>query len=230
MELSTGRFIGAIAGIVRHRTLATMIKSSQSYLDGLAPAGVIASRKLSAAGWSANAIALRCRPGGPWQRILPGVVLLCSTQPTRQQWRYAALTYAQGAVITGLDALAAHGLQCEPTGQIQLLVPAWRRLAPQEGITVERTSRMPAPSLRHGLAFAPLVRAIVDTVRVEQNPQQLLALITAPMRAGLCTVDQLRCELAQGNQRGSAAARKMLQNVTSLRRMSTIDRFERRCA
>ncbi|MFD5817889.1 hypothetical protein ACFV06_36345 [Streptomyces sp. NPDC059618] len=83
----------------------------------------------------------RCRTGGPWQRILPGVYLLRPGPPTPEERLHAALLYTARppsartaphvpaqpgseeswtrpphpeALITGLAALALHGFSCAP--------------------------------------------------------------------------------------------------------------------
>jgi hypothetical protein len=83
----------------------------------------------------------RCRPGGPWQRILPGVFLLRPGPPTPEERLHAALLYSArtpaarttaripaqpvsdeprttqppaDALVTGLAALALHGFTSAP--------------------------------------------------------------------------------------------------------------------
>src|SRR4051812_5991367 len=87
-----------------------------------------------------------CGAGGPWRRLHPGVVLLRNTAPTRQQQLHAALVrYGPGVVITGADALLAHGVKCPPAGEIQLLVPDHCRVGACQGGRAARTARVPEP-------------------------------------------------------------------------------------
>ncbi|RDG29968.1 hypothetical protein DVH02_34555, partial [Streptomyces corynorhini] len=51
------------------------------------------ARQLRAAGLSSSTTARRCRPGGPWQRPLPGVVLIQTGEPTARQRLLAAVLY-----------------------------------------------------------------------------------------------------------------------------------------
>jgi hypothetical protein len=37
---------------------------------------------LESVGVPRRSISRRCRPGGPWQRLLPGIVLLGNSEPT----------------------------------------------------------------------------------------------------------------------------------------------------
>ena len=172
---------------------------------------VIRSADLRASGFTPHAIATRCRPSGPWQRLLPGVVLLSNAPPTRRQRIRAALTYAgTHAVLTGTDAIAAHGVPVPPADEVLLLVPASRRVTSRSYLTVERTTRLPTPERRNGLPTAPLVRATADAARHEHDHGRLRTVLFAPVQAGRCTIADLRQELNMGNQRGSAAARALL--------------------
>lgn len=191
-----------------------MTRSSSAQLTDLrhaVPDGVISSAELRAAGVSNHAMSARCRPSGPWQRLLPGVVLLTSARPTRRQRLRAALAYAgPEAVVSGVDAMRAHGVDVPEQADMVVLVPAWRRLSSRAYLTVERTTRPPEPVWRAGLPLAPLVRATLDVARRVPDHEQLKALLLAPVRAGACTVAELRAELDAGNQRGSAAVRALL--------------------
>lgn len=161
---------------------------------------------------SDRSVAARCRPSGPWQRLLPGVVLLSGAPPTRRQLVRAALCHAgPSAVLTGIDAVRAHGVSTPAAeGDVLVLIPASRRVVSRAPVNVERTSRLPPPVRRMGLPVAPLTRAIADAARHERDRARLLALLLGPLRAGECTVADLRAELDLGNQRGSAAARSIL--------------------
>jgi hypothetical protein len=173
---------------------------------------VIKTTDLKAAGLTAHAINLRCRPGGPWQRIRPGVVLLSPMPPTRAQRLRAAVTYAgPGAVLTGVHALKNHGLpvRTEPP-HIHILQPASRRKSGEPDILLERTTRLPAVVLHEGLPLATPARATLDAARREQHPLRRHALLAAVVRTGLCTVEALLAELEAGSQRGTAAPRAAL--------------------
>ena len=158
---------------------------------------------------SRHAMATRCRPSGPWQRLLPGVFLTTKTRPTRRQRLRAAVTYAgQDAVISGIDAMRAHGIDVPAPPEVLVLVPAGRRLTSRAYLTVERTTRLPPPSVQAQLPYAPLARATLDAARRAADHTQLTALLKAAV--GTCTVAELRTELDAGNQRGSAAVRALL--------------------
>ncbi|ALG06892.1 hypothetical protein AOZ06_08065 [Kibdelosporangium phytohabitans] len=167
-----------------------------------------------AAGHSNYSVAVRCRPDGPWQQLLPGVLLLKSGPPTRRQRLKAAVLYAgPEAQITGVESLRAHGLHAFDTNDLHLLIPSTRRLSSRDYVRVERTSRMPRARNIRGLSFAPPYRAAVDAARNLRDPTEQRALLYAPMDAGLCTIDQIRAEIDAGAQRGTATLRAMLDEA-----------------
>lgn len=173
------------------------------------PDKVITSAELRAHGMSTHAVAARCRPSGPWQRVLPGVVLMTATRPTRRQRLRAAITYAgRDAVVSGADAMRAHGIDVPTPQDVLVLVTAERRLSSRSYLTVERTTRPPTPVLLATLPYAPLARATLDAARRAADHTQLKDLLTAAV--GPCTVAELRAELDAGSQRGSAAVRALL--------------------
>ncbi|MEV6611521.1 hypothetical protein [Kutzneria sp. NPDC051319] len=180
------------------------------------PDGVVRAAELRASGVSGSAIVGRCRPGGPWQRLLPGVVLMSSAEPSRRQRLRAALAYAgEDAAITGLDAAGLdHDLGVRAQGDVHVLIPASRRTTTNGYVFVERTTRMPTLIERDGLRYAPMPRAVVDAARREHDAVRLRALLSGPVRFGACSASALRVELDSGNQRGSAAPRAALRSVS----------------
>jgi hypothetical protein len=155
-----------------------------------------------------------CGPGGPWRRLHPGVVLLRNTTPTRQHLLHAAIVrYGSKVVITGADALRAHGVKCPAGGEIEVLVPDYCRVTARSGIRASRTSRLPDPVLVDGLPFAPPARAALDLARAESDPARIRQLLTLPLYWGLCDRQRLLAELEAGPQRGSSAVRKVLRRL-----------------
>ncbi|MBW4720579.1 hypothetical protein [Saccharothrix obliqua] len=172
---------------------------------------VIRTAELRAAGVPRYEIDLRCRPGGPWQRVLPGVLLLAAGPPTRAQRVRAALAYAgPGAVLTGVDALRALGFSdLPPPGRIHLLQPAAHRKSGVGAVFLERTTRLPNPVLKDGLPLAPPIRAALDAARHSHPPHQT-RILTAAVAAGYPARALLR-ELDAGSSRGTAAPRAALR-------------------
>ena len=166
-----------------------------------------------------HVIASRCRPGGPWRRLLPGVVMLNDGEPTRSQQVRAAAYYAGvGAVVSGFDALRAQGVRLAPPQRVHVLVPVRRRLLSQDFVRLERTTRPPDPVFLGGIPYAPPVRATIDIARTTVEADLLRRLLALPVYYGLCTAADLRRELDSGNQRGTAAVRDMLRNLGQMGR------------
>lgn len=200
-------------------TIEVMTATTPPNLASLArtvPDGVVRVADLRANGVSGSAIVARCRPDGPWQRLLPGVVLLSGSKPSRRQRLRAALAYAgRGAAITGLDAANLdHDFGVRGHDEVHVLVPAAKRTSTNGYVVIERTTRMPALVERDGLRYAPVPRAVMDAARREQDAMRLRALLSAPVRCGACSVSDLRAELDSGSQRGSAAPRAALRAVS----------------
>lgn len=196
-----------------------LIKAAElAALRAISTDGVTTSATLRREGASASTIASRCRLGGPWRRLLPGVILLGRGEPTRrQQIRAAVLHTGSDSIVTGLDALRAHGLALAHTREVRMLVPHTRRIPSREFVAVERTSRLPRPVHRDGIPFAPPARAAIDASRPETAPDAIGRILSAPVYHGLCTHEDLWNELEAGNQRGSANVRRILRGLASMR-------------
>ncbi|MFF4014355.1 hypothetical protein [Streptomyces sp. NPDC001843] len=158
----------------------------------------------------------QCRPGGPWQLLLPGVTLLHPGPPTSEERLHAALMYAAkepapaatpgvptqpsadsphrpvyaDAMVTGLAALTLHGFTSTPAllslEHIDVLVPRLRRLRSAGYVHVVRTSDMPAPRQVTGLPVAPVPRALADAVAGLTDAAVVRRLLTEAVRAGHC--------------------------------------------
>ena len=159
--------------------------------------------------------ASRCRKGGPWQRLLPGVVLLSSGTPTQAQLRQAALLYAgDGALLTGAHALDLHGLaQSLPARHLHVLIPATRRRTGAGRVIIERTHRVPQPVLRAGFPVAPVPRAVLDLGRRLAGHDQVRAIMAEAVQRGRCSAGELRFELDAGSSRGTSVPRLVLQEI-----------------
>ncbi|WP_051970279.1 type IV toxin-antitoxin system AbiEi family antitoxin domain-containing protein [Kitasatospora azatica] len=161
--------------------MSYQIPSSAPSLEELArrQQNVITASQLRARGVPSRVVSEHCRRGGPWQRLLPRVYLLQTGTPTPEQRMWAALLYAaqngreegrrDGAVITGAAALALYGFAAVPrlpavTG-VQVLVPRQRRLRDVGEVRIQRTARELEAREVHGLACAPVGRAVADALR-----------------------------------------------------------------
>ena len=195
--------------------------ASEAQLESLHNAsvdGVIRARRLVAFGVPESTVYERCRPGGPWQLILPGTVLLGSGTPTANQLVVAGLAYAgDDAVVSGLEACRRHGIRRGPGpgGQLLLLVPHDRQPRSVRHVVVERTQRMPRPINRAGIPLAPVDRAIADAARRIRSPREVTELMADAVQRGLCTVGQLTAEIDSCQRRGTAVPRRILVDVSA---------------
>ncbi|MEN8650195.1 hypothetical protein ABCR94_06010 [Streptomyces sp. 21So2-11] len=200
---------------MRTRTLAHRLANHPLVLaqDGLATTG-----QLLALGSPWPTITNRCRPDGPWQRVLPRVVLLRPGSPTPHQRLRAALLYAgEDALLTGPAALALYAVRAAPpltrVGPVDVLVPNAQRPRGHSYVRIQRTRR---PSRRlpvQGLPCAPLLRAVSCTVPRLTDGERVTALLAELVQRGRCTVEELLAELRAaklGNAPGVANAMEAL--------------------
>jgi len=171
-----------------HTTNRTLID-----LDALATLfrhGVATVTELLHLGLSTALLHLRCRRGGPWQRLLPGILLLSGSPPTRTQRVQAALRFAgPSALLTGLDALHLHGIQTVPAaGPVHVLIPHRRQLDAPPELRVTRTRGMPNPVLRNSFLTVPPARAVLDAAR-HLPPAAQRAVVAETIRAGTDPAD-----------------------------------------
>lgn len=155
---------------------------------------VLTSAQLRERGVTVAQTSLKCRPGGPWQPLLPGVFLLRPGPPTSEERLHAALLYASRptpraaaeaaaraaaggpcavsgpahsgapAMITGLAALTLHGFSASPP------LLSLDRI----DVLVPRTRRL------RSVGFARLVRT-----HEPPTPQTVTGLPVAPVARAL---------------------------------------------
>jgi hypothetical protein len=174
---------------------------------------VVRVSELEEIGMPRSSVYRRCLPGGPWRRLLPGVILLHPAQPTdEQRLRAGLLRGGQRAMITGLWALRRHGLRQVPEPEdVHLLVPHEREVTSAGFALIERTTRLPKALTREGLPVAPVHRAVLDGARRIRDFDIVQAMLAEAVQRKRCTPDQLERELRLGSQRGSAIPRRALQ-------------------
>ncbi|TWF80790.1 hypothetical protein FHX44_116733 [Pseudonocardia hierapolitana] len=197
----------------RRRTDVPDLDDLVAYRGGL----VVLVRDLVELGMHRDTIAYRCRPGGPWRRLAPGLVMLRNGPPTRDDRRRGGLLHAgPDALITGLDALELHGLERapRPSGPVHLLVPPERRRSGYGLVMIERTDRLPGPAPGRW-PIAPLERAVIDTVRRMRERDVVRSVVAEVVQRGLRTPAQLATELEAGAQRGSRLPREVLREVSA---------------
>ncbi|ONI88468.1 hypothetical protein ALI22I_19120 [Saccharothrix sp. ALI-22-I] len=178
-------------------------------LGGLFPHRVATASELLSLGLPTEELAVRCRPHGPWQHVLPGILLLARTPPTRSQLVRAALRYGgPQTLLTGLDALQLHGMRALPaTGPVQILVN--RPIESNPKVRITRARQLPDPVLRKGFLTAPLARAAVDAARALRLRDDIRAVLTEVVRHGGVPLS----DLGPGLSRGSEPARQVLAEL-----------------
>ncbi len=174
----------------------------------------------------------RCRPGGPWQRILPGVFLLRPGPPTPEERLHAALLYTArppsartaprvpvqpgsqeprghrpcaDALITGRAALALHGFSCVPS------LPSLGTI----GVLVPRLRRVRSTGcvsiVRTTVLPAP---TFVAGVPVAAVPRALADAVVE-----LTDAEAVRELLAEAVRRGYCEPRSVVEELTAARLM-----------
>ncbi|WP_179956905.1 hypothetical protein [Amycolatopsis anabasis] len=159
----------------------------------------------------------RCLPGGPWRRLLPGIILLAPSEPTdEQRIRAALLRGGEGAMVTGLWAARRFGLKRIPPpdpDEIHLLVPGKREITSAGFALVERTTRLPSPVVRDEVPVAPLHRAVLDAARRMRDFDAIRAMLAEAVQRRRCKPEALAGELERGSQRGSALPRRAIAEL-----------------
>ncbi len=162
-----------------------------------------------------EALRHRIRPGGPWQRLLPGVYLAVTGVPTTDQRDMAALLHAgPGSALTGPAALRRHELCAPPADVVDVLVPSTRRPRSTAFVRVLRTRRMPDQLFFHGeIGYVHTARAVADAVRGLTGIDEVRTIVADAVQSGRCPLADLIEELEEGPVRGSARLREVLTEV-----------------
>lgn len=179
---------------------------------------VMTTRQLREHGIPAAETTERCRAGGPWQQLLPGVYLLHPGPPTSEERLQAVLLYAshrgptvprQGAasedapeaMITGLAALALHGFAEAPAllglDRIDVLVSRTRRLRSTGFARILRAVELPVAQEITGVPAAPVPRALADAVGGLTDAPTVRRLLTEAVRGGHCEATAVVRELSR---------------------------------
>jgi hypothetical protein len=179
--------------------------------------GVVRNSELDRLGVPRSTASWRARPGGPWQRLEPGILLLATGEPSAANRRQAALLYAGGgAMLTGATACRMYGLRSAPAaGPVHVLVPHRRRRTSTGSTLVERTRRLPPHRSVDRVPCAAPARAVIDAVRRLRDLRAVRALIAEAVQRQLVTPQDLSSELRGCTTRGTALPRKVLKEVVA---------------
>jgi hypothetical protein len=177
--------------------------------------GVLCRRQATACGFTLDAIRYRARPGGPWQRLLPGIYLTVTGQPTREQLETAAQLYAGPAsVITAATALRHYQIRAPESRLIHVLVPASRQCASRSFVAIHRTWQLPRAQTQDlAVRYVSPARAVADTVRGLTDRSVVRAVVASAVQQRRCSIRDLGAELAAGPVRGSRLFRSVLAEV-----------------
>jgi hypothetical protein len=179
--------------------------------------GVLSRAQALASSTTAAGLQHRLRPGGPWQRLLPGVYLTSTGAPTAEQLQVAAMLYAgRQSLVTGPAALAFHGIRGATSAKIDVLVPASSSVTSRRFVVTHRTRRMPTQWAQDlAIRYALPARAIADAVSELDRLSDARTVVAGGVQRGLCTVRQLADELAQRHDAGDALFRRVLAEVAA---------------
>ena len=175
--------------------------------------------ELRAIGVPMSTISLRILPGGPWQRVLPGVVAGHKGVLTRFEQRLGALAYAgPGSALTGMDALDVHGLRSRGlrrSERVHVLIPHTSQKGSHSFAVLTRSRREVVSSVRGGLRVVPVARAVVDACRREDALDEVRELVAAAVQQRLCTVAEVAAELRLAQRQRTALPRAVLAEVAA---------------
>ena len=135
---------------------------------------VITRRQALECGIGHDTIHRRARPGGSWQRLLPGVLLTVTGTPTADQRDMAALLYAgPGGTLTGPAALRRHGIGDVRSDIVDVLIPAKRTRQSTGLVLLHQTTRLPPMVCYQGpIQYALAARAVTDAARAMTGPDE----------------------------------------------------------
>jgi hypothetical protein len=158
--------------------------------------GVLSREQVFSCGVTRHGLEHRVRSGGSWQRLLPRVYLTSTGEPTDTQRHVAALLYAgPESLITGLGAIAFHGIQGPRTKIVDVLVPTERFRAGTAFVRLHRTRRMPGSwAVDLSLRYAQPARAVADAVRMLDNLADARTVVASAVQQRRCRISQLADE------------------------------------
>ncbi|WP_067273481.1 hypothetical protein [Streptomyces jeddahensis] len=207
---------------------------------------VMSTAQLRAHGVSGAETNARCRPGGPWQQLLPGVHLLHSGPPTSEERLHAVLLYAGNPS----PRRAAHTVPAQPEpgephgpGQ-QRIVYGDAMITGLAALTLHRLpSAPPLLALNRIDVLVPRTRRLRSTgfarlVRAPELPvpEQVTGLPVAPVPRALAdavaqlsdteAVRRLLTEAVRGGHCDPAAVVRELAEAQLLNRPHVIDAVE----
>jgi hypothetical protein len=154
-------------------------------------------------------------PGGPWQRLLPGVYLTVTGTVTRDQREMAALLYAgPRSLITGTAAVRRHRLSSPGPDVVDVLIPWERQRQNTAFVRMHRTRHLPEYGYVTGkIRFAKAPRAVADAARSLTRFDDVRQVVCAAVQQRACTVAELINELEAGPTVSATLFREALTEI-----------------
>jgi hypothetical protein len=176
---------------------------------------VITRRQALLSGMPHSTLDRQVAPGGPWQRLLPGVYLAVTGAATRDQREMAALLYAgKPSLITGPAAVRRHRVSSPGPDVVDVLIPWDRQRQSTAFVRMHRTRRMPERGHVTGkIWFAKAPRAVADAARTLTRFDDVRGVVCAAVQQRTCTVAELAEELKAGPAVGTALLREALAEI-----------------
>ena len=176
---------------------------------------VITRRQALLCGMPHSTLDRKIAPGGPWQRLLPGVYLAVTGAATRDQREMAALLYAgPRSLITGSAAVRRHRLSSPGPDVVDVLIPWNRQRQSTAFVRMHRTRRMPERGFVTGkIWFAKAPRAVADAARSLTRFDDVRQVVCAAVQQRACTVAELAEEFRAGPAAGATLLREALAEI-----------------
>jgi hypothetical protein len=176
---------------------------------------VITREQALECGMPPSTIARQVGPGGPWQRLLPGVYLAVTGAVTQDQREMAALLYAgPRSLVTGPAAVRRHRMHSAGPDVVDVLIPWATRRQSTGFVRVRRTRLMPERIYATGpIRFTKPARAVADTARSLTRWDDVRQVVCEAVQHRACTVGELAEELCGGPAKGSAWFRQALAEI-----------------
>jgi hypothetical protein len=190
---------------------------------------VISRSQALESGIPQSTVSTWCKPGGKWQKLLPGVYLTVTGKSTAEQRQMAALLYAGDlSVITGPAAVRLHRLRSPGPDVIDVLVPASVIRQSIGFVRIHRTRRMPRFYAIGPIRFATAARAVVDAARGFTVLDDVRAVVAEAVQKRACSIAEIGLELAEGPSRDTVQLRAALGEVRDGIRSVAEARFRQR--
>jgi hypothetical protein len=176
---------------------------------------VITSSQARECGIPKSTVTSWCGPdSGKWQRVLPGVYLTVTGEPTVVQRLTAALLYAGGrSAITGPAALRAYRLRVQASDTVDVLIPEASRRQSVGFVRVHRTRYLPRVRKSGVIRYAVPARALADAARILPSLDDVRAVVAEAIQRQACSIAELGLELEKAGSSDGGRLRTALADV-----------------